>query len=108
MSEKTLALIRAGRIPKGDVMATATVAVVFADEIEVVRETLIANKDQLNLPGVLWVAYPRTETNRVDAETLKPVLIEFGMRPDGQVEIDTTWFGLRLRPVGDGESPFSD
>lgn len=88
-------------------MATASTAIVFADDAASAREILTEHKDELGLPGVFWVAYPKGNRTDVNRDTLWPILAEFGMRPNAQVAIDNTWSALRFRPTKPGEAPFT-
>jgi hypothetical protein len=90
-----------------DVMAAASVAIVFAMNADAVRESLTANKDQLDQPGILWVAYPKANRADINRDTLWPIVGEYGMRPNGQVAVDDVWSALRFRAYAPGEAPFT-
>jgi hypothetical protein len=89
-----------------DMMATASVAIAFADGADALRELLTANKDQLDRAGVLWVAYPKANQADINRDTLWPIVVEYGMRPNGQVAVDDVWSALRFRADKPGEPPF--
>jgi hypothetical protein len=90
-----------------DMMATASVAIVFALDAAAVREILTNNKDQLDQAGVFWVAYPKANQADINRDTLWPIVGEFGMRPNGQVAVDDVWSALRFRANREGEAPFT-
>jgi hypothetical protein len=85
----------------------ATVAVVFADDADALRELLTAHYEQLARPDILWVAYPKANRADINRDTLWPILGEHGMRPIGQVAVDEIWSALRFRPLKEGEAPFT-
>ena len=90
-----------------DLMATASVAIVFALDAASVHETLSANKDQLDQPGVFWVAYPKANKAGINPDILWPAVAGYGMRPDGQITVDDVWSALRFRAEKPGEAPFT-
>lgn len=90
-----------------DTVETAGVALIFADHAASARESLTEHKDKLALPGVLWVAYPKANKADINRDSLWPILVEFGMRPNGQVAIDDTWSAMRFRADKPGETPFA-
>jgi len=90
-----------------DPIETASVAIVFANDADSVREILTAHKDSLALPGVLWVAYPKANRTDINRDSLWPILGEFGLRPVSQVALDQVWSALRFRPLAEGEAPFT-
>jgi hypothetical protein len=90
-----------------DVMAAASVAIVFALDAAALRDILTDNKDQLDQAGVLWVAYPKANQSDINRDTLWPVVSEYGMRPNGQIAVDDVWSALRFRAQQDGEEPFT-
>src|SRR5207249_10465234 len=98
-------------LPEGvrivDGMEQATVALVFADAAASAREILTAHKDHLARPTVFWVAYPKANKADINRDTLWPILVEYGMRPIGQVAVDAVWSALRFRPLKEGEAPFT-
>src|SRR6478672_7880080 len=54
---------RLGPLPGGtqpvDALDDATVALVFGQDAQSVRDLLTAHRDELRLPAVLWVCYPK-------------------------------------------------
>jgi hypothetical protein len=88
-------------------MATAGVAVIFADDAAATREILAEHKNEITEPGVVWIAYPKGGKADINRDTLWPIVAEFGLRPNGQVAIDDVWSGLRFRANRDGEAPFT-
>ena len=54
---------RLGPLPGGtqpvDALGDATVALVFGQDAQSVRDLLTAHRDELGLPAVLWVCYPK-------------------------------------------------
>jgi hypothetical protein len=98
-------------LPEGvrqvDALGAASVAVVFAPDAASVRDQLSQHKDEIHLPGVLWIAYPKGNRADINRDTLWPIVAEFGMRPNAQVAIDDVWSGLRFRTYREGEEPFT-
>jgi hypothetical protein len=85
----------------------ATIGLVFADDAASLREILTEQQEQLARPGILWVAYPKANRVDINRDTLWPILVEYGMRPNGQVAIDDVWSALRFRANKEGEAPFT-
>jgi len=94
-------------VRESDRPATASVAVVFAEDAASVRAELERHGDELTKPGVFWVAYPKGGRADVNRDSLWPIVAEFDMRPNGQVAIDGQWSALRFRPNRPGEGPFT-
>jgi hypothetical protein len=98
-------------LPEGvrqvDAPEQATVALVFADDADSLREVLTAHQDRLARPDILWVAYPKANRADINRDTLWPMLGEYGMRPITQVSVDEVWSALRFRPYREGEAPFT-
>jgi hypothetical protein len=90
-----------------DTMATASTAVVFADDAAGARKLLEEHAGDLAKPGVFWVAYPKGNKADINRDTLWPIVADFDMRPNGQVAIDDRWSALRFRPNRDGEGRFT-
>jgi hypothetical protein len=88
-------------------MKTATTAVIFVDDAASAREILTANGDDLAEPGAVWIAYPKGNKADINRDTLWPILVEYGMRPIGQVAVDDVWSAMRCRRSADGEPPFT-
>ena len=89
-------------------LATASTAVVFAEDAASVRHQLEQHSTDLAKPGVFWVAYPKGNKADINRDTLWPIVADFDMRPCGQVAIDNHWSGLRFRPNREGEGRFTD
>ncbi len=79
-------------------LATASTAVLFADDPTGARKLLEENAADLTKPAALWVAYPEGNSTDINRDTLGPIAADFGMRPDGQMAIDDRWSALRFRP----------
>jgi hypothetical protein len=98
-------------LPEGvrrvDAPEQATVALVFADDADSLRDVLAAHQDRLARPDILWVAYPKANRADINRDTLWPMLGEYGMRPITQVSVDEVWSALRFRPYREGEAPFT-
>jgi hypothetical protein len=90
-----------------DRMKTASTSVIFADDAASAREILTANADDLGEPGAFWVAYPKANKADINRDTLWPILVDFGMRPCGQVAVDDVWSAMRFRKLKEGEPPFT-
>jgi hypothetical protein len=99
-----------GELPAGASLTTdlaaANVAVLYADDAGSARELLAASKDDITKPPVVWVAYPKANRTDINRDSLWPIVVEFGMRPNGQVAIDEVWSALRFRADKPGEEPF--
>ena len=99
-----------GALPAGagrtDDLATADVAVLYADDADSARALLAANKADVTKPPVVWIAYPKANRTDINRDSLWPIVVEFGMRPNGQVAIDEVWSALRFRADKPGEEPF--
>ncbi|MBS2535359.1 hypothetical protein KGQ20_21575 [Catenulispora sp. NF23] len=99
-----------GALPAGagrtDDLATADVAVLYADDADSARALLTANKADVAKPPVVWIAYPKANRTDINRDSLWPIVVEFGMRPNGQVAIDEVWSALRFRADKPGEEPF--
>jgi len=85
----------------------ATTALVFADDMAMLREILDAHKDKLAQPTTFWVAYPKANRTDIKRDTLWPVLGDYGMRPLGYVAVDEVWSAMRFRPNREGEERFT-
>ena len=101
---------RLGPLPIGiqqaGALGDATVALVFGQHEQSVRDLLTAHRDELSVPAVLWVCYPKGNKADINRDTLWPILTEFGLRPISQVAVDETWSALRFRPLNPDEAPF--
>jgi hypothetical protein len=94
-------------VRQSDALATASTAVLFADDAASARKLLGEHADDLAKPAVFWVAYPKGNKADINRDTLWPLVAEFGMRPNGQVAIDNRWSALRFRANRPGEDPFT-
>ncbi|WP_246614239.1 hypothetical protein [Paractinoplanes bogorensis] len=90
-----------------DMLATASTAVLFAEDAASARKQLDEHRDDLGKPGVFWVAYPKGNQADINRDTLWPIVADYDMRPCGQVAIDDRWSGLRFRPNREGEGRFT-
>lgn len=94
-------------VRQSDAMATASTAVLFAEDAASARKLMAENAADVTKPAVFWVAYPKGNTTDINRDTLWPIVAEFGMRPNGQVAIDDKWSALRFRPNREGEGEFT-
>ena len=103
-------LAEVGELPEGahraEDLASADVAVLYADDADSVRALLTVNKDAITKPPVVWIAYPKANRTDINRDRLWPIVVPFGMRPNGQVAIDEVWSALRFRANKPGEEPF--
>jgi hypothetical protein len=90
-----------------EILATASTAVLFVEDAASARQKLDEHRDDLDKPGVFWVAYPKGNRADVNRDSLWPIVADFDMRPCGQVAIDERWSGLRFRPNREGEGRFT-
>jgi hypothetical protein len=90
-----------------DTLATASTAVLFADDAASARKLLEENVADLAKPAAFWVAYPKGNKADINRDTLWPIVADFDMRPNSQVAIDDRWSALRFRPNRDGEGRFT-
>jgi hypothetical protein len=101
---------RIGPLPEGvgaaDGPATATTAIVFADDEASLRRALADHGADLAEPDMVWIAYPKGGASDLNRDKLPPILGEVSMRPIGQIAVDETWSALRFRPLKPGEEPF--
>jgi hypothetical protein len=89
------------------VLATASTAVLFAEDAASARKLLEKHIDDLAKPAALWIAYPKGNKADINRDTLWPIVADFDMRPNGQVAIDNRWSALRFRPNKPGEGRFT-
>ncbi|MEU8815324.1 hypothetical protein [Actinoplanes sp. NPDC048796] len=94
-------------VREADMLATASTAVLFAEDAASVRKQLAEHSADLAKPAVFWVAYPKGNKADINRDTLWPIVADFDMRPCGQVAIDDRWSGLRFRPNREGEGRFT-
>lgn len=85
----------------------ADTAVLFVDDAAALAATLEAHADELDRPGMLWIAYPKGNTSDINRDSLWPYLSDYGMRSITQISIDARWSALRFRPLLEGEPPFT-
>jgi hypothetical protein len=85
-----------------DTMATASTAVIFANDTAAARRLLEEHAADLTKPAELWVAYLQGESPDLNRDALGPTVADFGLRPNAQVSIDDRWSALRLRPNREG------
>lgn len=88
-------------------MATASTAVLFADDAASARALLETHSADLAKPGVFWIAYPKGNKADINRDTLWPIVADFDMRPNGQVAIDDHWSAMRYRVNRAGEARFT-
>jgi hypothetical protein len=84
----------------------AATAFLFGDDAASLREVVSAHAGQLAKPERLWVAYPKGNRSDINRDSVWPILVEHGVRPNGQVSLDDVWSGLRFRADKPGEAPF--
>jgi hypothetical protein len=77
-----------------DMLATASTAILFAEDAAAARTVLTDHAPDLSKPGVLWLAFP----DGTDAEALGRAITDADLRPDGRVAIDDHWSAVRCRP----------
>jgi hypothetical protein len=94
-------------VRESDHLATASVAVAFAEDAASARAVLEKHRADLTKPAVFWVAYPKGNKADINRDSLWPIVADFEMRPNGQVAIDEHWSALRLRPNRPGEGRFT-
>ena len=100
-----------GDLPSGvtvaGALADAGVALLFADDADSARAILDAHRKDLTKPPAVWVAYPKANRTDINRDTLWPLVVPYGLRPNGQVALDDAWSALRFRATRDGEAPFT-
>lgn len=84
----------------------ATVALLFGDDGQSLRDAVTAHAQSLAAPEALWVAYPKGNRTDINRDTVWPILARHGLRPIAQVAVDEVWSALRFRPLRPGEAPF--
>jgi hypothetical protein len=90
-----------------EMLATASTAVLFADDAASARRLLEEHTADLAKPSALWIAYPKGNKADINRDTLWPIVADFDMRPNSQVAIDDRWSALRFRPNRPGEGRFT-
>jgi hypothetical protein len=94
-------------VREAETIATATTAVLFADDAAAARQLLEKHTADLAKPAVFWVASPKGNKADINRDSLWPIVADFDMRPNGQVAIDDRWSALRFRANRDGEGRFT-
>ncbi|GLY96223.1 hypothetical protein [Actinoplanes sp. NBRC 103695] len=94
-------------VRESDQLATASTAIMFADDAATAHRLMETHQADLTKPAVLWVAYPKGGRADINRDTLWPIIAEFGLRPNSQVAIDDHWSALRFRADEPGEAPFT-
>ena len=90
-----------------DDIALAQVAVLFVADAAATRAALDAQRAGVTQPATIWIAYPKGNRSDINRDSLWPIAVEYGLRPNGQVAIDDTWSALRFRALKPGEEPFT-
>jgi len=91
-----------------ETLATASTAVLFAEDAASARKLLEEHTADLAKPHAFWVAYPKGNKADINRDSLWPIVADFDMRPNSQVAIDDHWSALRFRPNRPGEGRFTD
>ena len=94
-------------VRESDQPATASVAVVFAQDAAAVREALEKHAADLAKPAAFRVAYPKGNKADINRDSLWPIVADFDMRPNGQVAVDDEWSALRFRANRPDEGRFT-
>jgi hypothetical protein len=99
-----------GALPAGATvtpdLAEAAVAVLYVDDAASAEALLEAHKADVTKPPAVWVAYPKANRTDINRDTLWPIVVAHGMRPNGQIAIDDVWSALRFRANKPGEEAF--
>jgi hypothetical protein len=90
-----------------DKLATASTAILFAEDAASARKLMTEHAADAAKPAIFWVAYPKGNRSDINPDSLWPIVAEFGMRPNGQVEIDAHWSALRFRANREDEAEFT-
>jgi hypothetical protein len=106
-SNRTLLTPMPEGVREVDTMASASTAVIFANDAAEARKLLAEQAADLAKPAVLWVAYPKGNRADINRDTLWPIVADFDLRPNGQVALDDRWSALRFRPNREGEGRFT-
>jgi hypothetical protein len=85
----------------------STVAFIFSENAAEVRSQLDELKATLPYPGILWMAYPKGNKADINRDSLWKIVVDYGMRPNGQIAIDDKWSALRFRANKPGEERFT-
>jgi hypothetical protein len=82
----------------------ATIALVFGDNAQALRNVVAAHAERLADPETLWIAYPSGNRTDIDRDSLWPILAEHALRPIGQVSLGERWSAVRFRLVKPGDT----
>jgi hypothetical protein len=100
-----------GELPAGanltSDLAAAAVAVLYADDAQSARDLLDAHQADVTKPPAVWFAYPKANRTDINRDTLWPIVVEYGLRPNGQIALDEVWSALRFRANKPGEEAFT-
>ncbi|NUR31452.1 MAG: hypothetical protein HOV83_37365 [Catenulispora sp.] len=100
-----------GELPSGASLTSdlggAAVAVLYVDDAQAARDLLDAHQADVTKPPAEWFAYPKANRTDVNRDTLWPIVVEYGLRPNGQIALDEVWSALRFRANKPGEEPFT-
>jgi hypothetical protein len=94
-------------VRESDQLATASTAIMFADDAASARKLMADHHADVTKPSAFWVAYPKGGRADINRDSLWPIIAEFGLRPNQQVAIDDHWSALRFRADHPGEEPFT-
>ncbi|MEV6634083.1 hypothetical protein AB0M54_25360 [Actinoplanes sp. NPDC051470] len=92
-------------VRESDQLATASTAIMFADNAASARELMETHRADVTKPNAFWVAYPKGGRADINRDSLWPIIAEFDLRPAGQVAIDDHWSALRFRAVFTAPGP---
>ena len=85
----------------------AAVAVFYVDDAQSARDLLDAHQADVTKPPAVWFAYPKANRTDINRDTLWPIVVEYGLRPNGQIALDEVWSALRFRANKPGEEAFT-
>ena len=69
------------------------------------RTVLAAHAAGLAREGVTsWACYPKANQTDINRDTLWPIFIEYGLRPNGVAALDDVWSAMRYRALKAGET----
>jgi hypothetical protein len=90
-----------------DKLATASTGILFVEDAASARKLMEEHAADAVQPAAFWIAYPKGNTTDINRDTLWPIVAEFGMRPNGEVAIDSRWSALRFRADREDEGTFT-
>src|SRR5258708_3970482 len=64
-------------------LSAADVALLFADDAQSARDLLAAHRAGLTATPIVWIAYPKANRTDINRDSLWPIAVEFGLRPNG-------------------------